>query len=70
MRLVRLRPPPRSGVPAYSGRDYLGECGAAVLAARIRNYWSERGVVVQVWIDAADMNGVWSVRSTLTGTER
>jgi hypothetical protein len=41
-----------------------------VLAARIRNYWSERGVVVQVWIDAADMNGVWSVRSTLTGTER
>ena len=54
-------------------RDWSTAGGAAALAEIIRGYWADRGVTVNVWVEAydieralsSDRRGVWGVRSDL-----
>lgn len=54
------------------GEDYLCEKGAYTLAAMIRNYWADRGVLANVWVEPGSYSGTskgpafWVVRSNIS----
>ena len=43
--------------------DYVCAGGAIVLAAKIREYWEEKGSVVEVWIEPFDIKNRARARS-------